>query len=143
MRQARRLPGRDDVAGLHDLDDTVFEEFGDRLPRAELLRARHFFTERARVRRGTELWKQGDLEGFGELMNASCQSSIENWESGSRALIELQRTLEQTQGVYGSRFSGAGFGGCVAALVEDVAAVADKLPVKVFAVESDDGVRVL
>ena len=135
--------GRDDVAGLHDLGDEVFEEFGDRLARAEFLRARHFFTERARVHRGTELWSQGDLEGFGELMNASCQSSIENWEAGSPELIELQRTLEQTEGVYGSRFSGAGFGGCVVALVKDVAAVADKLPVKVFAVESDDGVRVL
>ena len=137
--------GRDGVAGLHDLDDGVFEEFGDRLARAEFLRARHFFTERSRVRRGTELWKQGDLEGFGELMNLSCQSSIENWEAGSPELIELQRTLEQTQGVYGSRFSGAGFGGCVVALVKDVEAVADKLelPVKVFAVESDDGVRVL
>ena len=139
--------GRDDVAGLHDLDDAVFEKFGDRLPRAERLRARHFFTERSRVRRGIELWKHGDLKGFGELMNASCQSSIENWEAGSPELIELQRTLEQTQGVYGSRFSGAGFGGCVVALVTDVEAVTDKLklklPVKVFAVESDDGVRML
>ena len=99
------------------------------------------------MRRGIELWKHGDLKGFGELMNASCQSSIENWEAGSPELIELQRTLEQTQGVYGSRFSGAGFGGCVVALVTDVEAVTDKLklklPVKVFAVESDDGVRML
>ena len=69
------------------------------------------------MRRGIELWKHGDVKGFGELMNASCQSSIENWEAGSPELIELQRTLEQTQGVYGSRFSGAGFGGCVVALV--------------------------
>ena len=143
--QLAAFAGRDDVAGLHDLKDAVFEEFGDRLPRNQRLRARHFFSERSRVRRGVELWKQGDLEGFGELMNASCKSSIENWEAGSPELIELQRTLEQTQGVYGSRFSGAGFGGCVVALVKDVEAVKAKLElsVNVFAVESDDGVRVL
>lgn len=135
--------GRDDVAGLHDLDDAVFEEFGDRLPHPEFLRARHFFTERSRVRQGIEMWCQGDVEGFGELMNASCHSSIENWESGSPELIDLQRTLEAMDGVYGSRFSGAGFGGCVVAFAKDVNDVADKLPVQVFAVESDDGVRVL
>ena len=135
--------GRSDVVGLHDLDDAVFEEFGERLPRAELLRARHFFTERARVRRGIELWREGDLEGFGALMNASCQSSIENWESGSPELIEVQRKLEATEGVYGSRFSGAGFGGCVVAFAKDVDVIKAALPLRVFAVESDDGVRVL
>ena len=72
-------------------------------------------------------------------MTASCQSSIENWEAGSPELIELQRTLERTKGVYGSRFSGAGFGGCVVALVENV----NDLRVDAFAVESDDGVRIL
>lgn len=129
--------GRDDVTGLHDLDDAIFKEFGERLPRTELLRARHFFTERARVRRGIDLWKRGELDGFGELMNASCQSSIENWEAGSPELIELQRTLEATPGVYGSRFSGAGFGGCVVALVRP----GTTLPANAFIVESDDGVR--
>ena len=91
------------------------------------------------MRQGIELWRQGDLEGFGELMNASCQSSIENWEAGSPELIELQRGLERTKGIYGSRFSGAGFGGCVIALVRD----ASELPVDAFIVESDDGVRIL
>ncbi|HXV63389.1 MAG TPA: hypothetical protein VEK15_22000, partial [Vicinamibacteria bacterium] len=131
--------GRGPVAGLDDFDDEVFERFGDRLTGREFLRARHFFTERARVRRGIELWKQGDIEGFGALMKASCQSSIENWEAGSPELIEIQRTLSETKGVYGSRFSGAGFGGCVVALVGDDA----ELPMKAFTVESDDGVRVL
>lgn len=131
--------GRDEVVGLDDLEGEVFERFGARLPGREFLRARHFFTERARVRRGIELWKQGDIEGFGALMKASCQSSIENWESGSPELIELQRTLSDTKGVYGSRFSGAGFGGCAIALVGDDA----ELPMKAFTVESDDGVRIL
>lgn len=142
-RKLAALAGLDEVAGLHELDDAVFEEHEERLPPAEARRARHFFTERARVRRGIESWKQGDIAGFGDLMNASCRSSIENWEAGSPELIELQRILTETPGVYGSRFSGAGFGGCIVALVEDVDAVAKELPVEVFEVESDDGVRVL
>ncbi len=142
-RKLTSLAGLDDIAGLHDLDDAVFEQWGDRLPTPERRRARHFFTERARVRRGIELWKQGDVAGFGELMNASCQSSIDNWEAGSPELIELQRTLTEKPEVYGSRFSGAGFGGCIVALVSDFAAVAKNLPGRVFRVESDDGVRVL
>ncbi len=91
------------------------------------------------MRQGVELWRQGDIGGFGALMNASCQSSIENWEAGSLELSELQRKLQGTRGVYGSRFSGAGFGGCVIALVRD----ANELPVDAFIVESDDGVRIL
>lgn len=142
-RKLAASAGIEGVAGLHDLDDAVFEEHGDRLSPAEARRARHFFTERSRVRRGIELWKQGDIVGFGELMNASCRSSIENWEAGSPELIELQKTLTETPGVFGSRFSGAGFGGCIVALVEDVDTIANELPVKVFRVESDDGVRIL
>jgi galactokinase len=137
------LAGIDDVNGLHDLDDAVFEEHRESLPLPELRRARHFFTERARVGRGIDLWRQGDIEGFGQLMNASCQSSIDDWEAGSPELIELQRILTETPGVYGSRFSGAGFGGCVVALVDDFDAVASHIPGRVFRVESDDGVRLL
>jgi len=143
---ARKLAdwsGATDVRGLHDFSDEVYETFRYRLRDSEAKRARHFFSERARVRAGVERWREGDIEGFGELMNASCHSSIENWESGSPELIELQRTLERTAGVYGSRFSGAGFGGSVVALVEDADAVARVLPVEAFRVESDDGVRIL
>jgi galactokinase len=43
-------------------------------------RARHFFTEMARVAQGIEYWRQGNLPAFGALMNASGQSSIENYE---------------------------------------------------------------
>lgn len=137
------LAGVEGVVGLHDLDDAVFDEHGESLPPPELRRARHFFTERARVHHGIDLWKRGDIAGFGELMNASCQSSIENWETGSPELIELQQKLTQTRGVYGSRFSGAGFGGCVVALVDDFDEVASSIPGNVFRVDSDDGLRLL
>ena len=150
--------GRDTTSGLNAFTDAELERYADELPEIPLRRARHFFTERARVRAGADAWRRGDLERFGELMNGSCRSSIENWESGSEELIALQAILEQTPGIFGSRFSGAGFGGCIVALVgsdqaSDVRdtveqAVQREMPqcaerVRVFFIGSDHGIRLL
>ncbi len=67
---------------------------------------------RARVR-------AGDLSMFGRLVTESGRSSIENYECGAPPLIDLYHTLVDTPGVYGARFSGAGFRGCCLALVDD------------------------
>jgi galactokinase len=78
-------------------------------------RAAHFFSEVERVDQGIEAWKRGDLVEFGALMTASGSSSIHNYECGSPPLIDLYQILAETDGVFGARFSGAGFrGGCVA-----------------------------
>jgi galacturonokinase len=75
-----------------------------------------------RVTRGVEAWRHGDLQEFGRLMTASGESSIRNYECGSEPLIDLYRILIQCEGVYGARFSGAGFRGCCVALVAREAA---------------------
>ena len=80
-------------------------------------RAAHFFSEVDRVGRGIAAWQAGDLPAFGELMTASGASSINNYECGSPPLIDLYHVLVGTEGVYGARFSGAGFRGCCVALV--------------------------
>ena len=67
---------------------------------------------------GVDAWRQGDLETFGRLMVESGRSSIENYECGSEPLIDLYDILTHTEGVYGARFSGAGFRGCCVALVD-------------------------
>lgn len=81
-------------------------------------RAAHFFSEVERVGQGIEAWKRGDLAEFGALMTASGSSSIHNYECGSPPLIDLYQILVETDGVYGARFSGAGFRGCCVALVD-------------------------
>ena len=85
-------------------------------------RARHVFTEIQRVALGAEAWRHGDWRFFGELMDASCASSIEQYESGSEWLIALHAIARETPGVLGSRFSGGGYGGCLVMLVERDAA---------------------
>ncbi len=84
-------------------------------------RARHFFTEIGRVEAGRTAWEAGDWNRFGELMNQSCHSSITQYESGSQPLIDLHEIVSAQSGVFGSRFCGGGYGGCLLALVEKTA----------------------
>ncbi len=120
-RHAARLLSRfgGDAAAdkLADVKKEVFEAYGKKLPGHLYRRARHFFSEKERVARGVEAWEQGAMRTFGQLMNASCKSSIENYECGSQPIHDLQQIVSQTSGVFGSRFSGGGFGGCVVAFV--------------------------
>ena len=101
---------------LSDVSEAEYEANRDRLPADLQRRAAHFFTERKRVEQGKALWSVGDYQGFGDLMNLSCQSSINQYECGSDPLIKLHEIASQTAGVLGSRFSGGGYGGCLVAL---------------------------
>ncbi|GLU10531.1 hypothetical protein SLE2022_273250 [Rubroshorea leprosula] len=81
-------------------------------------RAEHYFSENMRVINGLEAWATGELEEFGRLISASGLSSIENYECGSEPLIQLYKILLRAPGVFGARFSGAGFRGCCVAFVD-------------------------
>jgi galactokinase/galacturonokinase len=83
-----------------------------------MLRAEHWYTEFERVERGAKAWKNGNLEEFGRLSFQSGWSSIYNWETGSPELKKLYDIMTQTDGIYGGRFSGAGFKGCCMALID-------------------------
>jgi len=104
--------------GLSDVQPEIFEQFAADLPQAERRRAAHYFGEQRRVLRGVEAWRQGDLDRFGALMTASGASSIHNYESGTAELMTLYEALRDAPGVYGTRFSGGGFGGSCIALIE-------------------------
>jgi galacturonokinase len=103
---------------LSDVPRELFEEQKMSLPENLRRRAEHFFTEVDRVHLGARVWKEADIVRFGQLMNQSCASSINNYESGSEILIELHELVSSTNGIYGSRFSGGGYGGCVVALAK-------------------------
>lgn len=103
---------------LRNVPVGVFESYGERLPENWRKRAAHYYAEQARVKKGIRAWKNGDLEEFGRLMFESGRSSIDNYEAGSRELTKLQYIMEETDGIYGGRFSGAGFNGSSVALVD-------------------------
>jgi galactokinase len=103
---------------LSDVQPEIFEEFAADLPQAQRRRAAHYFGEQQRVLTGVEAWRCGDFNRFGALMTASGASSIHNYESGTAELITLYELLRRADGVYGTRFSGGGFGGSCIALIE-------------------------
>ena len=103
---------------LRDVPYEVFVKYGDRLPENFRKRATHYFNEIYRAEQGAEAWRRGDLDAYGDLIFRSGQSSIENYECGCPELITLYGIMRETDGIYGGRFSGAGFKGCCMSLVD-------------------------
>ena len=96
----------------------VYDTYKDRLPDNWRKRAEHWYTEQERVIAGAEAWRKGDIEEYGRLSFQSGNSSIYNWETGSPELKTLYDIMTRTEGIYGGRFSGAGFKGCCMALID-------------------------
>lgn len=103
---------------LRDVPYEIFAEYGNRLPEIWYKRAKHFYDEKNRAKLGAQYWREGNLDKYGELIFQSGYSSIHNYECGCDELIKLYDILSTTSGVYGARFSGAGFKGCCMALVD-------------------------
>lgn len=76
-------------ARLRDVPYEVFMAYKDRLPELWCRRAEHFYSEFARAEKGAELWRKGDLEGYGQLVFESGQSSIYSYECGCNELKKL------------------------------------------------------
>lgn len=103
---------------LRDVPIEIFEKYRDKLPENWQKRAIHYYTEFDRVQKGAEAWRRGDLEAYGKLSFESGHSSIYNYETGSPELKTIYEIMCQTDGIYGGRFSGAGFKGCCMALID-------------------------
>ncbi len=109
--------GKFEETNLRDVPCEVYEQHKDKLPENWRKRAEHWFTEFDRVQKGAEAWRNGDIEEYGRLSFESGYSSIHNWETGSPELIKLYEIMTKTKGIYGGRFSGAGFKGCCLAII--------------------------
>ena len=110
--------GKFNETNLREVPYEVYLQYKDRLPENFAKRAEHWYTEFFRVQKGAEAWRRGDLEEYGKLSFESGRSSIYNWETGSEELKKLYEIMTQTDGIYGGRFSGAGFKGCCMALID-------------------------
>jgi galactokinase len=133
-----------------------FLEYQYYLPEHLRRRARHFYGEVERVHKGGQAWAGSDAETFGMLMKKSCESSIRLYESGSPVLVDLHTIVSGATGVFGSRFSGGGYGGCVVGLTRREAGDAAVQQIKekfasmhpelagqaaIYIVETSDGLR--
>ena len=96
--------------GLRALRDATLEQVRDHP------RGRHAVTEMARVRAFADALRTGDIDALGPLMLASHASSRDDMEVSTPELDALVECLVGA-GALGARLTGAGFGGCVVALV--------------------------
>ena len=107
-----------DKTFLRDIPKATFEKTRIAMPARFARRAEHFYSEYRRVRQGVTAWETGNMKLFGKLSFDSCESSINNYECGSPELIAIYEIMRSLPGVYGGRFSGAGFKGACIALVD-------------------------
>ena len=110
--------GKFNEAMARNVPREVYEQYKNRLPETWARRCEHWYTEFERVEKGAEAWRRGDIETYGRLSFESGWSSIHNWESGAPEQIRLYEIMTQTEGIYGGRFSDAGFKGCCMALID-------------------------
>lgn len=105
------------VRALRDVDEATLARRADELAPTLLKRARHVTSENARTVFAAEALDEGDVATFGRLMNASHASLRDDFEV-SRMELDVMASLAQSHSAcYGARMTGAGFGGCVVALV--------------------------
>jgi galactokinase len=112
----RHLPG---ITALRDVTPADLAQFGDGLPPPVDRRARHVVHENSRVHAFADALHQGELLTAGALMNDSHASLRDDYEVSCAELDALVEAAWATPGVYGSRMTGAGFGGCTVSLVAD------------------------
>lgn len=80
-------------------------------------RIRHITGECDRVHKSVRALKDGNLELFGRLMNASHDSLRDDYEVTCPELDLLVAEARKLDGVLGARMTGAGFGGCTVSVV--------------------------
>ena len=112
---AERLP---QVKSLRDVSIENFERFADELPEVIRKRCYHVLGENARVLEASDALERGDLKIFGRLMGKSHVSLRDDFQVSSQELDLMVELAKGQRGVYGSRMTGGGFGGCTINLVQ-------------------------
>lgn len=109
------------VRALRDVTLSELEAHRAALPEVVYRRCRHVISENQRVLDAAEALRSGDLDRFGQLMHESHCSMRDDYEISCPELDLLVEIASGCDGVYGSRMTGGGFGGCTISLVRSQA----------------------
>ncbi len=82
-------------------------------------RVRHAVSENERTKAAVDALNRNDLVTFGELLIESHKSLRDDYEVTGIELDTLVELLNMEKSIVGARMTGAGFGGCVVAIVKD------------------------
>ncbi|NXP05132.1 GALK1 Galactokinase, partial [Thinocorus orbignyianus] len=109
-------------ASLRDATMAELEAARSRLGEEVYRRARHVVSEIARTVQAAKALQDKDYKTFGRLMVESHNSLRDDYEVSCPELDQLVAAALEVDGVYGSRMTGGGFGGCTVTLLEARAA---------------------
>ena len=139
------------IKALRDVTPDQLSHERRKLPDLIYRRCRHIVTENARVLEAERALETGDFLACGRAMNASHVSMRDDFEITCPEIDALVGLAQAVDGVYGSRMTGGGFGGCTVSLVEadavdrasqimiDGYRVATGLEAEIFACAPSDG----
>jgi galactokinase len=146
------LPG---ITALRDVSSAQLHEHQELLDPVVRRRCMHVVSEDERVQRSAGALRGGNLTEFGKLMYDSHLSLRRDFEVSCPELDLIVDLCAGSEGVYGARMTGAGFGGCAICLAgkgyaEGVIArlnagyrVKSGVRATVYTCSIDDGARVL
>ena len=84
-------------------------------------RCRHVISENKRVQESVAALWAGDMALFGRLLREAHASARDDYEISLPEIETLVRIAQAQPGVVGARLTGAGWGGCIVAVVEQAA----------------------
>lgn len=115
-----RLQAKADIRTLCDLKPEQFEAIKDVIGDPVITRrAKHAVYEDDRTVKAVECLKKDDIKAFGQLMNASHISLRDDYETSCPETDLLAQIAWSIPGVYGSRITGGGFGGCTVSIIDN------------------------
>ncbi|CAG9854300.1 unnamed protein product [Phyllotreta striolata] len=117
--KAAELMGKEFLrdADYMDFRELLENRFKLKAPTSLLKRARHVISEIKRTFDGARLLKNSKFEQFGRLMYESHESLRDDFEVSCPELDQLVELTRGVEGVFGSRMTGGGFGGCTVTLM--------------------------
>ena len=147
---SRALPG---ISALRDVTEEDLARHGAALPPVIARRCRHVVSENARTLAAADALAAQDFERLGALMTASHRSLRDDYQVSCPELDFAVDTALSVSGVYGSRMTGGGFGGCTVTVAdaEAVSQVSERMKerferelgrgVSVFSTTAREGAR--
>lgn len=116
----QQLQSKLSIKALGELTEEEFEANKELITDpVERKRAKHAVYENQRTLKAAQKLQEGDLAGFGKLMNDSHISLRDDYEVTGAELDAMASAAWEQEGVLGARMTGGGFGGCVVALVQN------------------------
>jgi len=110
----KALPG---IRALRDVTLAQLEQNRERLPEIVYKRCRHVISENERVHLAASTFQNGGIQALSKLMAQSHQSLRDDYEVSCAELDLMVDLASRQKGVFGSRMTGGGFGGCTINMV--------------------------